>query len=124
MNIVLIIIQGLLVFIFLMAGFFKLIQTKEKIVTGGGAWAADFATTHIKIIGALEVLLSVGLSLSLFLSVPPVLALVSSAGMGVVMLAAAFVHIKRKEYGLLALTLVVSFIAFFLTYQSCFSICQ
>jgi hypothetical protein len=118
MTTTLLIIQGLLVFLFLLAGFFKLIQTKEKIIAGGGAWAEEFATTNIKIIGALECLLSLGLSLSLFFTVSPVLALVSSAGMALVMLSAAFVHIKRKEYGLLILTLAVNFLALFLTYQN------
>ena len=119
-NIVPMIIQGLLILLFLLAGFFKLTQTKEKIVAGGGAWAADFATNQIKMIGALECALSLGLLLHLLFSVAYMLAIASSAGMSLVMLSAAYVHIRRKEYGFVIFTLVLSAMAFFITFRYLF----
>jgi hypothetical protein len=119
MQIALSIIQGVLIFLFFMAGIFKLIQTKENIVTKGGAWAADFSATNIKIIGAVELILSVILFLSYFIVIQPIIVQIATTGMGLIMLAAVVVHFRRKEYPLLAFTLLLSVLAFYLTYQIC-----
>jgi hypothetical protein len=118
MNILIMVIQGLLIFLFLVAGFFKLAQTREKIMSSGGAWAADISATNIKIIGVLECALSLILLLTLFVPVSPVLTQIACTGMGLVMLSAAYLHIKRKEYGFVVFTFVLSLMAFFLLYQT------
>jgi hypothetical protein len=114
-NIGLLISQGLMILLFMLAGVFKLIQSKEKIVSGGGAWAADFTPNLIKMIGLLECVLSLGVLIPLFFSLR-VLALPSMIGMGLVMLGAAIVHIRRKEYGFVIFTGILSCLAFFLIY--------
>ena len=118
-NILLLVIEGILILLFLLAGFFKLIQTREKIMASGGAWAADISATNIKIIGALEFALGLGLLLNLLFPIAPVIGLISSTGMGLIMLAAAILHIKRKEYGFVVFTFVLSLLAFFVAYQGC-----
>jgi hypothetical protein len=120
----LLVLQGILILLFLLAGFFKLAQTKEKIVAGGGAWAADFQTGHIKMIGMLECALSLGLLLPFLISVPQLVPTVASTGMGLVMMSAVFVHIKRKEYGFVVFTLLLSLIAFYVTWTGCSSVCM
>lgn len=118
MNTALWIIQILLILLFMLAGFFKLIQTREKILASGATWAEHFSTTHIKVIGLLECLLSVFMLINLIFSVSSIITLICSIGMGVTMLVAAGVHVKRKEYGFLALTVVTGAMAFFLVYEN------
>jgi hypothetical protein len=119
-SMVVLVIQGLLILIFFLAGFFKLVQSREKIIAGGGTWAEDFKTNNIKMIGVLECVLALGLLLPPLFSVAYMLSLACSAGMCLVMLSAAYVHIKRKEYGFVIFTLVLSAMAFFITFRVLF----
>ncbi len=52
-NTVLVAVQGVLAFVFLMAGAMKLAQPREKVIASGGKWAEDFSAPMIKAIGAL-----------------------------------------------------------------------
>ena len=124
MVLTLMIIVGFLSFLFIAVGVFKLIRTKEQIVTGGGAWAAEFSPLSIKIIGAAECVLALSLIYCLFLSDSPRLAVFSLAGMSLIMLAATVVHIKRMEYGFVALTIVVAGMAIFPIVWICFSLAE
>jgi hypothetical protein len=116
------IIYAVLFLSFLLAGLFKLIMNREKIIASGGTWAEEFKAKQIKMIGVLECALALGLLLPFFFaglevpgllfSVMYMLSLTSSVGMCLVMLSAAYVHIWRKEYGFVILTLVLSGMAF------------
>lgn len=114
------ILQGVLAFVFLMAGIMKLMQPKEKVVASGGAWAADFEANHVKLIGAVELICAIGII------APPLLHrgmhyITSTAAMGLVVLMAGaiYTHFKRKEYPFMALNLVFLLMAFYVGYYWC-----
>jgi len=108
----------------LVAGFLKLVRNNEQIVDSGGKWAEDFSENKVKLIGVIEFLSSIALLASLLLNLPNTVPMGASAALGVVMLGAAVVHIKRKEFGFVAFTLIVSSAAFFVSYySSCINEC-
>ena len=96
-NIVLWIIASLLAAAFLAAGLMKLSQPKEKLVTSGMGWAADFSAGTIKTLGGLEVLAAVGLILPAALNIAPVLVPLAALGLVIVMIGAIVTHGRRRE---------------------------
>lgn len=111
MNVVLWIIAGLLALAFLGAGLMKLSQPKEKLATSGLAWTEDFSAGAVKGIGALEVLAGIGLILPAALGIVPVLTPLAAAGLVIVMVGAAVVHARRKEYQGIAINAVLLLLA-------------
>ncbi|MET9251189.1 DoxX family protein [Nonomuraea sp. NPDC003709] len=111
MNVVLWIIAGLLALAFLGAGLMKLSQPKEKLATSGLAWTEDFSAGAVKGIGALEVLAGIGLILPAALGIVPVLTPLAAAGLAIVMIGAAVVHVRRKEYQGIAINAVLLLLA-------------
>src|SRR4051794_38726665 len=109
MNTVSWILQGVLCFVFFMAGAMKLAQTRKKVIASGGKWAEDFTGPTIKLIGAGEVLIAVGLVVPKLLGLEMGATLVSFAALGamVIMGGAFFTHLRRKETPFLAVTGVI-----------------
>ncbi|MBE1591923.1 DoxX family protein [Nonomuraea angiospora] len=107
MNVVLWIIAGLLALAFAGAGLMKLSQPKEKLAASGLAWTEDFSAGAVKGIGALEVLAGIGLVLPAALGIVPVLTPLAAAGLVIVMIGAAVVHARRKEYQGIAINAVL-----------------
>jgi uncharacterized membrane protein YphA (DoxX/SURF4 family) len=98
MNVVLWIVAALLALAFLGAGLMKLSQPKEKLAASDMAWTEDFSAGAVKGIGALELLAGIGLVLPAALGIVPVLTPLAAAGLVIVMIGAAVVHARRKEY--------------------------
>lgn len=111
MNVVLWIIAGLLALAFAGAGLMKLSQPKEKLAASGLAWTEDFSAGAVKGIGALEVLAGIGLVLPAALDIVPVLTPLAAAGLVIVMIGAAVVHARRKEYQGIAINAVLLVLA-------------
>ena len=65
--------QGLLAFMFLMAGMMKLMQPKEKMADMMG-WVEDFTQNQIRLIGLAEVMAALGLILPGLTGIMPCLA--------------------------------------------------
>ncbi|MFF6778706.1 DoxX family protein [Streptomyces sp. NPDC012637] len=107
MNIALWIVTGLLATAFAAGGALKLIMTKEKIASHGAAsaWVEDFTAASIKGIGALEVLGALGLILPAVLDVAPGLVPVAATGLALVMVGAAVVRLRRREFTLVVVDL-------------------
>jgi len=97
MNTFLWILQIVLAGMFLMAGAMKLMQPKERIQENM-AWVEDFDGTHIKGIGGLEVLASIGLVLPGAFDIIPGITPWAALGLLLLMVAAAVVHLRRKEF--------------------------
>ena len=74
-------------------------------------WAEDFSARTVKIIGALEVLASVGLLLPPATGIAPVLAPPAAIGIGLIMCGAVVVHLRRKEYPLIGVNLAIMVLA-------------
>ncbi|MFI7233049.1 DoxX family protein [Nonomuraea angiospora] len=111
MNVVLWIIAGLLALAFAGAGLMKLSQPKEKLAASGLAWTEDFSAGAVKGIGALEVLAGIGLVLPAALGIVPALTPLAAAGLVIVMIGAAVVHARRKEYQGIAINAVLLVLA-------------
>lgn len=106
------ILQGLSAFVFLGAGVMKLAQTRKKVIASGGKWAQDFTDGAVKAIGAVEVLLAVGVVAPrlLGLSMAPEITALSGVGCALIMAGAFMTHLRRKEMPFLPVTLVVALI--------------
>ncbi|XIE80642.1 DoxX family protein [Streptomyces sp. SBR177] len=108
MNIALWIVTGLLATAYFFGGGLKLIMSKEKIAAFGhsSAWVEDFPAAGIKGIGALELLGSLGLVLPALFDIAPVLVPLAATGLALIMVGAAALRLRRREYQLVVVDLV------------------
>ena len=90
------IIQGVLAFVFLMTGFMKVAQPKEKIAESQG-WVENFSAIQVKGIGVLELLASIGLVLPTALNILPIFTPLAAIGLVLTMIGAALTHIRSKD---------------------------
>lgn len=111
MNIALWAVTGVLAAAFLFAGGTKLLQPKDKFVASGMAWAEPFPAGLIKTIGALEVLAAVGLILPGLLGIAPVLVPLAALGLALIMIGAAVVHGRRREFQSVVMNVVLLVLA-------------
>ena len=95
MGVALWVVQGLLAVAFLGAGAMKLSQPKKKLAENM-SWVEDFSQPAVRLIGAVEVLGAIGLVLT--------------------MVGAALTHLRRKEYGNIAVNVVLLVLAAFVAY--------
>jgi hypothetical protein len=106
MNIALWIIAGLLATVFLLAGANKLFIPREKLAKApGGGWVLDFSAGFVKALGAVEILGAVGLILPAVLDIAPVLVPLAATGLATIMVGAAIVEFRRREFGHVLLNL-------------------
>lgn len=110
MNIFLWILAIVLAVAFLLAGLTKLTQPKEKLVTSLG-WVEDYPIGLTRFIGAAEVLGAIGLILPAAVNVAPILVPIAATCLAVVMVLAAVVHARRKEFPLIGVNLVIAILA-------------
>ncbi len=115
MNAALWIASGALAVAFIATGLMKLTQSKSALQTKVG-WVEDYSPAQIKAIGALEILGAIGLILPGLLGVATFLAPVASLGLALVMIGAAVTHIRRGEWPLLLLNLVLFALAVFVAW--------
>jgi len=115
MEIALWIVQGLMAFVFLMLGFMKMTQPRDKIKEKM-AWVNDFSSGTLKFIGFSEVLGALGLIIPWWTGTLPILTPIAASALGLVMILAAMVHARRKEQqmllGNILLLLLLVFVAF------------
>jgi uncharacterized membrane protein YphA (DoxX/SURF4 family) len=107
--------QGLLAVAFLMAGATKLARPKEKLAKDM-AWAEDFSQPAVRLIGAAEVLGAIGVVLPALTGVLPWLTPLAALGLVLLMVGAALTHLRRKEYGNIAMNAVLLVLAAFVVY--------
>jgi uncharacterized membrane protein YphA (DoxX/SURF4 family) len=107
MNVTLWIIAIVLAVIFLFSGLLKVIRPKEKLAESGIGWTEDFSTGMVKLIGVLEVLAAIGLILPPALNIAPILAPLAATGLAIIMIGAVVVHVRRKEYPQIILTVIL-----------------
>jgi DoxX-like family len=117
MNSALWIIAGLLATVFLVAGANKAFIPREKLARApGGGWVLDFSAGFVKALGAVEILGAVGLILPALLDIAPVLVPLAALGLGLIMIGAAIVEFRRKEFKHMLLNLtylaMAAFVAF------------
>ena len=115
MGVALWVIQGLLAVAFLGAGAMKLSQPKEKLAQNMG-WVEDFSQPAVRLIGAVEVFGAVGLVLPALTGILPWLTPLAALGLVLTMVGAALTHLRRKEYGNIAVNVVLLVLAAFVAY--------
>jgi uncharacterized membrane protein len=99
MNTALWIIAGLLAAVFVFAGANKLFIPREKLARApGGGWVLDFSAGFVKALGAVEILGAVGLILPALLNIAPVLVPLAATGLATIMVGAAIVESRRREF--------------------------
>ena len=119
MSIALWIVQGLLAVAFLGAGASKLSQPKEKLLKNM-PWVEDFSQPAVRLIGAAEVLGAIGVVLPALTGVLPWLTPLAALGLVLLMVGAALTHLRRKEYGNVAINAVLLVLAAFVAYGRLF----
>lgn len=99
MNLALWIVAALLAAVFLLAGATKLFIPQEKLAKApAGGWVLDFSPGFVKALGAVEILGAAGLILPAALGIAPVLVPVAAVGLALIMIGAAIVTSRRKEF--------------------------
>lgn len=96
MNIALWVVAGLLAVAFLAAGLMKVTTPKAKLVERL-PWAADYSDGQVKGIGIVEVLGALGLILPGITGIAPILVPLAAAGLAIVMVLAAIMHLRRGD---------------------------
>ena len=98
MNVATWIVQIVLAAAMVFAGGTKLGRNRKDLVVSGMPWAEDFGDNAVKLIGLAEVVGAVGLILPWALDVAPVLTPIAGVGLALLLLGAAVVHARRKEF--------------------------
>ncbi|EID56010.1 DoxX family protein [Saccharomonospora xinjiangensis] len=115
MNLTLWIVAGLLAAAFTAGGTSLLLMGRERYRAIGHSqhWVDDFGDGHLKFIGAVKIVGSLGLILPAALDIAPILTPLAACGMAMFMTGAATTRFRRSEWTLLVSDLVfVSLFAF------------
>ena len=115
MNVALWIVQGLLALIFLMSGTLKVTQPKEKLISML-AYVEDLSAGQVKTIGVLEILAAIGLILPDVTGILPWLTPVAAVGLVLEMIGAITLHLRRGEYSMIVINIVLLALAAFVAY--------
>src|SRR5919106_3375077 len=119
MGIALWVVQVLLAAAFVVSGATKLSQPKEKLLKNM-AWVEDFSQPTLRIIGALEVLGAIGIVLPALTGIVPWLTPLAALGLVLLMIGAALTHLRRTEYGNIAMNAVLLVLAALVAYGRLF----
>lgn len=115
MNLLLWIVQSLLALVFIASGLMKLVQTRRKLAPKL-AWVEDFSEIQVSGIGLAELLAGIGLVLPPLVHIFPVLSPLAAAGLVLVMLGAVATHLRRSEWKLAPVPLVLGLLAAFIAW--------
>lgn len=92
-------------------------MSKEKIAaTLFGGWVEEYTTGSIRAIGAVEILAAVGLILPAAVDIAPVVVPLVSLGLVFLMAGAAILHLRRREFKVIAANLAYLALAGVLTW--------
>jgi DoxX-like family len=117
MNTALWTIAGLLATVFLVAGSNKLLIPREKLARApGGGWVLSFSAGFVKALGVIELLGAVGLILPALLNIAPVLVPLAASGLATIMVGAAMVTYRRREFKHVLLNLIYLAMAAFVAF--------
>src|SRR5215213_891842 len=115
MGIALWLVQVLLAAAFVVSGATKLSQPNEKLLKNW-AWVEDFSQRTVRIIGALEVLGAIGIVVPALSGIVPWLTPLAALGLVLTMIGAALTHLRRTEYGGIAVNAVLLILVAFVAY--------
>ncbi|MFT3901215.1 MAG: DoxX family protein [Gordonia sp. (in: high G+C Gram-positive bacteria)] len=116
MNTALWIAAWVLAAIFLFAGLAKIFTPQAKLVGAGMGWAEDADPIGIKILGLLELLGAIGLVVPALADKHTCLVPWAAVGLGLTMVGAIIVHLRRKETPNIGVNLVLLALAVFVAW--------
>lgn len=105
--------QAALAAMFLMAGFMKLTSAPTDMVAMGMLWAENAPVALIRFIGLAEVAGALGLILPAATRIMPQLTRLAAAGLAVIMVLAALLHITRGEFEVVPMNIILFALAAF-----------
>ena len=106
-NIGLWVAQAALAAMFLMAGFMKLTSSPADMAAMGMLWAQNAPVALIRFIGTAEVAGALGLILPAATRIMPELTRLAAAGLAVIMVLAAGLHITRGEFEVVPMNIIL-----------------
>lgn len=109
-------LQGLLAFMFFMAGANKIAQAPEALTAMGMSFVARMPAGAPKVIGLLEVLGAIGLILPSALRIAPKVSALAAAGLVLTMVVAAADHGMHGEFGPAGFTVFLAALAGFIVW--------
>ncbi len=117
MNIALWIVQIFLALLFIATGAQKLRQSRELLMQGSfTAYAADFPSGFLRILGVLELLGGLGLVLPQATGFLPQLTPLAAIGLAIIMAGAVNLRLRRGEGRMAMATVVVLLLTLFVVY--------
>ncbi|MGF6928801.1 hypothetical protein QFZ48_004301 [Chitinophaga sp. W2I13] len=115
MNIILWIIQGLLSTFFILPGYGKIAGSKEKHIADGHLKPSR-SIIPIRILGVLELLGCIGIIVPWLSGIAPIMTPMAAAAFCSIMLAGMVVHVRKKEYKMLPMLIVVFILSAIVAY--------
>jgi uncharacterized membrane protein YphA (DoxX/SURF4 family) len=114
MNTILWICQSFLALVFLYSGVMKSTQSKEWLVTHNQTGVADISMPLIRFIGISEILGSSGIILPQVTGIATILTPITAICFAVMMMLAAPIHYRRKEFGSVAINSFIFLVSVFI----------
>jgi len=115
MNTALWIVQGILAATYILAGIMKATQPVEKLGKRM-TWVPRYTPVMVRFIGVTELLGGIGLVLPWLTGILPVLTPLAACGLGLIMILAAFEHIRYKEMKEVIFNIVILAMCAFVAY--------
>lgn len=116
MNVALWVVAVVLGVAFIVAGTIKALRPKDQLAAMGMGWTDDYSAGAVKAIGVLEILAGIGLILPAAVDILPVFVPLAALGLVIVMVGAAVVHARRKEYPLIGVNVLLLLLAAFVAW--------
>lgn len=113
MSVALWVVSSILALAFLFAGSAKLAQQREQLAARGMRYVEDFTAAQVKAIGTAEVLGAIGLIVPWATGIAPVLTPIAATGLVILMVGAAVVHARRKEFNVIPANMLLLVLAAF-----------
>ena len=93
---------------FVASGAMKLVVSKKRLALHGASWVGDFSSRTVIFVGLTETMGGLAIVLPAALGIPTRFAVTAGmAGLIVVMLGAAVVHVRRREPGMIVFNLAL-----------------
>lgn len=116
MSIIVWILQILLALTFIFSGINKTYFNEETLIKKGQTGVEGLPKWFIKFIGISEILGAIALLIPFFTEKWTILVPIVAFSLGFIMIPAAFIHKKRKEYKSVAINLVILFSSCFVAF--------
>jgi len=115
MNAALWAFQVILAIMFMMAGAMKMMKDKDELA-GKMGWVEDFFQGTIRSIGTAEMLGAIGLIAPALAGIALILTPLAASGLAVVAMGAMVAHIRRREYPMPLMTMMLAAMSVFVAW--------